>query len=162
MSDVLIANASSEAFLNSFSGYIPHHFMSTVAFNQWFQTEITRLNFIQRTKATSPAGKKKPLGGFNSVGEDDASTTRLGPAGAQTSSQQAASPVNTDLRVMPGNFSPLAVRSISSNSTARLPTSISVHINNPRPRQEAGGLFAVLLMPRIYPNPSPKLPSQDS
>lgn len=79
MSDVLIANASSEAFLNSFSGYIPHHFMSTGAFNQWFQTEITRLNFIQRTKATSPAGKKKPPGGFNSVGEDDASTTLFGP-----------------------------------------------------------------------------------
>lgn len=110
MSDVLIANASSEAFLNSFSGYIPHHFMSTGAFNQWFQTEITRLNFIRRTKTTSPAGKKKPLGGFNSVGEDDASTTLLGPAGAQTSSQQAASPVNTDLRVMPGNFPPPARR----------------------------------------------------
>lgn len=138
--------------------------MSTGAFNQWFETEITRLNFIQRTKTTSPAGMKKPLGGLNCVGEDDASTTLLGPAGAQTSNQQAASPVNTDRRVMPGNFPPLAVRSISSffNSTARLPTSISVHINNPRPRQEAGGLFAVLLMPHIYPNPSPKLPSQDS
>ena len=49
-----------------------------------------------------------------------------------------------------GDFLP--IRSIHSDSTARLPTSISVHINNPRPRQEAGGLLAALFMPYILPS----------
>ncbi len=49
-------------------------------------------------------------------------------------------------------FFPPTVPSIYSNSTARLPGSISVHtFNNTRPQQEAGGLFVVLFMPYLFP-----------
>ncbi len=53
--------------------------------------------------------------------------------------------------VVVGEF-PSTVHSMCSNSTARLPRSISVHtFNNTRPRQEAGGLFAVLFMRYLFP-----------
>lgn len=47
---------------------------------------------------------------------------------------------------------PPTVRSMYSNSTARLPGSISVHtFNNTRPQQEAGGLFACVVYALSFP-----------
>lgn len=62
MIDVLIANASSEDFLNSFGGYIPHHFMSTSAFNPWFETEITRLKFHSKKENYITGVKEEATG----------------------------------------------------------------------------------------------------
>lgn len=47
---------------------------------------------------------------------------------------------------------PPTVRSIFSNSAARLPISISVRtFNNTRPQQEAGGLFACVVYALSFP-----------
>lgn len=47
---------------------------------------------------------------------------------------------------------PPTIRSIYSNSTAKLPASISGHtINNTRPRQEAAGLFAGVVYAPSFP-----------